>query len=713
MRQQELSDCGVACLASIVKFYGGESSLEQLREFSGTTKQGTTLIGLCQAAGKMGFDTDGFKCGIEDLKTISEPVILHVTLFDRLLHYVICYGFDEGKFIIGDPAQGLKKVKEKELLAIWKTKSLLILKPNADLGLKKERLKKKKLWIIGIVKEDINILIAALFLGAILTVLGLSTAIFSQKLIDDILPGKDWDKLLLGIILLSILVIGNSLLTYFRGYLLMRQNRDFNLRIINKFYRLLLFIPKSFFDSRKTGEIISRMNDTTRIQSIISFLIGSLVISILVLIISTGYTFIYSFKVGLIYSFSIPLYVGLAWMYNKKIIGSHREVMVAAAHNESNFIDTINGIETIKSFNRQHSFEALTQAIFRNLQDKAFSLGKLNLSYGLVSGTTGAVFSLSIIVILAVNVMNDQMTMGEMVALLTISSNIIPTVSSLTSTNMQLQEAKVAFERMFEFADIKPEFDEKVTIEKAFGEFRSLQVKGLNFRFPGRKELLKKINFEVKKGEMIALLGENGCGKSTLLQILQKFYEVKSPHIMVNDEKWAEINIRVWRDVLSYVPQNIKIFNTDLVNNISLSGEIIEFEKVIKWCSEWGFSSFFEKFPQGFLTVLGEEGVNISGGQKQLVALARALYRQPQLLLLDEATSAMDRATENYILDLLEELKASMAIILVTHRIKTAKKADRIYTIENGSISHSGNHQQLLMTDNFYSISYQELIEQK
>jgi len=301
--------------------------------------------------------------------------------------------------------------------------------------------------------------------------------------------------------------------------------------------------------------------------------------------------------------------------------------------------------------------------------------------------------------------------LGEMVALLTISGNIIPTVSSLANANVQLQEAKVAFERMFEFADIKPEFEEEAIKEDPFREFKSLQVKNLNFRFPGRRQLLKEINFEVKKGEMIALLGENGCGKSTLLQVLQKFYQIKSSSIIVNGSEWDKINVKEWRNIVSYVPQNIKIFNTDLINNISLSVDPKEYEKVIRWCSEYGFDQFIEKFPQGFSTILGEDGINISGGQKQIVALARALYRQPQLLLLDEATSAMDRTTENCILRLLDQLKTSLAIILVTHRIKTAQKADRIYTIENGRISTSGSHQQLLLTNNFYSDSYRELIQ--
>lgn len=218
IQQLDQSDCGVACLASIIKFHGGESKAEKLREVSGTSKYGTTLLGLYQAANQLGFDAKGYEAEMENLKKIDQPVILHVTMNKQLNHYVICHGFEKNFFTIADPGKGVSKYTEGELLAIWETKTLLQLKPNEQFVKKEAINSRRKQWILNLVKEDYNILTTALFLGIIITVLGLATAIFSQKLIDDILPARDDSKLILGLTLLGLLLFSRSGLSYLRAF---------------------------------------------------------------------------------------------------------------------------------------------------------------------------------------------------------------------------------------------------------------------------------------------------------------------------------------------------------------------------------------------------------------------------------------------------------------------------------------------------------------
>lgn len=209
---------------------------------------------------------------------------------------------------------------------------------------------------------------------------------------------------------------------------------------------------------------------------------------------------------------------------------------------------------------------------------------------------------------------------------------------------------------------------------------------------------------ESSKGEIVALLGESGSGKSTLLQILQKFYDYERGKIIINQNvDWNKISHQAWRSHIGVVPQEIKIFSGSLLDNICLGDTQKEAEDIVLFCREYGFDRYFEEFPQNYLTILGEEGVNISGGQKQLVALARALYQKPQLLLLDEATSAMDNKMEQFVLDLLNKIKVEASIIIATHRLRPAKQADRIYIIENGRIQHEGAPAELIIGKNFYS----------
>lgn len=227
IRQKDQSDCGVACLASVIQFYGGEQKLEHLRELSGTTKTGTTLLGLYQAANKIGLLAEAYEADIENLRKQEFPCILHIVKEKRLQHYVIYYGVDNDQFLINDPAEGVKLIPASELDELWQSKALLLLKPTPKFVQKKEIQQARWHWLKELVLEDLEILILALALGIFITVLSLSTAIFSQQLIDIILPNRDITKLFLGTIFLSFLLLGRSGLTYIRQLFLIRQSRDF------------------------------------------------------------------------------------------------------------------------------------------------------------------------------------------------------------------------------------------------------------------------------------------------------------------------------------------------------------------------------------------------------------------------------------------------------------------------------------------------------
>lgn len=723
-KQLDQSDCGVACLASVIKYYGGSASLEQLREESGTTKHGTTLLGLYQACPALHLKAEAMEAeGVHNLSEVEFPVLLHVVIDEKLQHYVVCYGqvakasSGEGdNYIIGDPGKGIVHYTKAELEKIWQSKTLLTLQPTKNF-VKTEKIKAdKRTWLKNLVEEDLPLLLIALVIGVIITVLAMTTAIFSQRLIDDILPAKDGPRLLLGLGSLVILLLARSCMSYIRNLFLIRQSKELNIRMIKGFYNALLYLPKSFFDSRKTGELMARMNDTRRIQSAISYVAGNVVIDGLIIIVSLVFVHVYAWQVGLVVLGTLPFYALIIWRFNSKIIRGQKEVMQHHAYNESNYIDTIQGIATIKAMNKQPLFSTITQKIYAGFQQKIFNLGKVGISYSWVSEVTGVLVLASVFGYASYLVLQNVLQLGEMVAVLSMAGGIMPAVTRLAAANIQIKEATVAFNRMYEFASIPPEFSQEQEVthgvtqshsesETGF-KFESLAVNNLSFRFKGRKRLLHNIHFTLKKGEMIALLGESGCGKSTLLQILQKFYPPEEGEIIVNGtSSWESISHINWRSILGVVPQDIKIFSGTLLDNICLGVVSKEANNIVSFCKTHGFSTYFEQFPQSYYTLLGEEGLNLSGGQKQLVALVRALYQNPQLLLLDEPTAAMDRNMEEFVLNLLQKLSIQMGIILVTHRPKPANRADRIYVIENGKLITDGTPQELRLTQNLFSES--------
>ena len=705
--QLDQSDCGVACLMSIIKLNGGSNSIEKLRELSGTTKQGTTMLGLYQVANKIGFIAEGCEADIQALIDHKQPVILHVVIENQLQHYVVCYLYDEKLgFLIGDPAKGIYYLSEAALDKIWVSKSCLTLKVNEHFVKAETEKNSQKKWFLALLKEDYKLLWISVLLGVFVAGLGLAMSLFSQKLIDDILPSNNINKLIAGIGLLAVLLMARVGISVLREYFLMQQSKDFNNRINKHFFTSLLQLPKPFFDTRKIGELVARLNDTQRVQRVIKMLASSLVIDVLVTVISLVFLFIYSWKIGFIALLSVPIYFYIIYRSNQKIIRSQKEVMQSYAFNESNYINSIQGIATIKNDNKQDIFNKANEIIFANFQDKIFHLGKINLSLSWQSGLASVFFLIGILIYTSIQVFNEEIKLGELMAILGIVGSLMPSIANLALISIPINEAKIAFQRMYEFASIEKEKEDGQSIT----EISTITIQNLSFRFAGRSELFKNINLNIEKGKFTAIVGESGSGKSTLGQILQRFYPFENGNIIVNNQySFNEIALKNYRDFLGVIPQEITIFNGNVIDNILL-GSTDTPENIIQFLTHFGFDTYFNQLPQGLATILGEEGINLSGGQKQIIALARVLYKKPQFLILDEATSAMDRNTENFTMNLFKKIKPNCAILFISHRLNTLKNvADEIYVLDNKSITHHGNHQKLMQSSNFYSNYWKDL----
>lgn len=700
--QHDQADCGVACLLSIIRYYKGNATNEGIRELSGTTKQGTTLLGLYQAANQLGFDAKGCQFDIDALKEHKQPAILHVIINGQLEHYVDFFGYAQTKFIIGDPATGIQVYSQSQLAEIWKTGICLVLKPNDSFQTVKQIRRDKLKWFSKLLKEDVNLLISSVILGLLLATLSMATSIFSQKLIDTYLPSKDTINLLVAVLFLLFLLIMRSVFQYLRGKLMIRQNMCFSNRIVDYFYNSLLILPKQFFDSREVGDMVARLNDTSRIQRTISLIIGSLFIDLLTVLVSYIVILYYSWEIALVTSLFIPLYFVIIFSQNKKILEQQKRVMVGFARTESNYIDTIKGVVEVKSSNNHHTFGKKGSCIYSEYQQQVFNLGNTQLSLSVLYGVIGILFICSLLAIGGYFVIDGSMKLGALIATFSLASTLIPSITNLAIMPIPISEARIAFERMFEFSSVKTE---NSTTGINISEIESLNLINISFRFPGQKLLLKNISLYVNVGEIIALIGESGCGKSTIAQIIERFYFPEKGEIFINNEiPIQNLNLYQWRNFVGYVAQFPHIFNGTVAENILFETDSLNYKKLTEFLDNSGLNKYINALPQGLFTNVGEKGINLSGGQIQLISLARALIKYPKIMVLDEITSSMDRETENYVLGILREIKRNTAIIFISHRLHVLKTlADRIYVIENSTIKTKGSHTELLESNNFYS----------
>ena len=338
--QHDSSDCGAACLVSILRYYGGSSTIEKIRKLSGTSQTGSSMLGLYQAAIHCGMDATGYEASIKEIIDYDNILIMHVTIDEGLDHYIISFGYEDGKFTIWDPAKGLTFMSEDELDRIWLSKKCLGLVPNDAFKLEKENKKGKKEWILKTVKPEQDILIISVVVGILISALGLVMAVFTQKLIDKILPSTEMKVLIIASVLVLILLSSRIILSAIRQFLLLTQGRSFNIRIVDDFYSSLLFLPKSFFDTRKTGDFVARLNDTMRIQRVIAEIVGVYIIDILILIITIITLFYYSRMSAILSLICLPLFYLIVSRWNKKIIYAQHTVMSGYALSESNFINS-------------------------------------------------------------------------------------------------------------------------------------------------------------------------------------------------------------------------------------------------------------------------------------------------------------------------------------------------------------------------------------
>ena len=711
IKQHDITDCGAACLASISAHYQLEIPIARIRQYAGTDKKGTNVLGLLEAAQKLGFEAKGVRGVKDSLFKIPKPAIAHVIVKEQLQHYVVIYEVTPSFVKIMDPGTGkIHKKTHEEFEKEW-TGVLVIMLPDDDFKKANEKVSiLKRFWFL--LKPHKYIIIQA-FVGALVyTLLGFSTSIYIQKITDYVLVDGNTNLLNLLSIIMILLLLLQIVIGVFKDVFLIKTGQQIDARLILGYYKHLLKLPQQFFDTMRVGEIISRINDAVKIRTFINGVSLNLTVNVLILFFSFGLMFTYYWKLALVMLAVVPLYLLIYLIINKLNKRVERKIMETAADLESQLVESLNAVATIKRFGLED---------FANIKTETRFIGLLKIGYksalnSVFSGTSAQfVTQLLTIILLWVGsgyVIDRQITPGELLSFYAIIGYFTGPVASLIGANVQIQNALIAADRLFEIMDLEREGSEnKIVLKKeAIGD---IVFKNVFFRYGTRVEVFKNFSLTFPKGKISAIVGESGSGKSTLISLLQNIYPIQGGQIYIGNTDLKYFENSSLRNLISVVPQKIDLFAGNVVENIAVGEFQPDMERILQICSDIGILEFVESLPNGFATYLGENGATLSGGQKQRIAIARALYKQPEILVLDEATSSLDSSSENYIQKTIAKLReADKTIILIAHRLSTVVQADKIVVLEKGVVIEDGTHQELYTAQAAYYNLWQQQMPQ-
>lgn len=702
VKQRDISDCGAACLASVAAYYNLQLPVARIRQYAGTDKKGTNVLGMIEAAQKLGFQAKGVKGPLEALANVPKPVIAHVVLKGVLPHFVVIFQVTGKHVVYMDPMDGdFHRETHDDFKKIW-TSVLILLMPEEDFKPGNEKVSHlQRFWCL--LRPHRSVLFQSLFGAMVYTVLGLSTSIYVQKIVDNVLVEGNRNLLnLLGVIMLLILLlqlfVGNL-----KSIFAIKTGQQLDARLILGYYKHLLKLPQQFFDTMRVGEITSRINDAVKIRVFINDVALTLVVNIFVVVFSFALMFTYYWKLALIMLAIIPVYLIIYQVSNRVNKKLQRKLMEDNAELGSQLVESLNSVATIKRFGLEEHANMKTENRFIRLLQTIYRSGVSNLYIGSAANIITSAFVISMLWIGSIFVIDRQLSPGELLSFYALVGYFTGPAMGLITANKSMQDALIAADRLFEIMDLEQEEStQKVVLQPNM--IGDIVFNNVTFSYGNRVAVFRHFNLLVKKGRITAIVGESGSGKSTLMSLLQNIYPLKEGNIAIGNTDIRYIQHESLRRQVSVVPQQIDLFAGTVSENIAVGEFEPDMQLVLSIAQQLGILEFIEKLPDGFNTVLGEHGVNLSGGQRQRIAIARALYRNPEILILDEATSSLDPVSDLYVQHVMQGLRdAGKTIIVIAHRLSTVVSADKIVVLQDGALAEEGTHDQLLARNTVYA----------
>ncbi len=703
VKQRDASDCGAACLASVASYFGLHVPVSRIRQYAGTDKQGTSLFGLIEAAEQLHFQARGAKAVGIALAGIPLPAVFHLVLENGLQHFVVVYKIRKKWVRYMDPAIGKLITRPRPVFEKSWSGVILLLLPSDQFRRGNEK-KSAFFRFWQLIGPHRNLLLQALLGAGVYTMLGLSTSIYVQKIIDFVLP--DANKHLLNI--LSLLMIGLLCFQVITGYLkslmALRTGQQIDSRLILGYYKHLLELPQRFFDSMRVGEIISRVNDAVRVRLFINDVALGVIVNMLTMVLSITAMFIYYWKLALIMLLAIPGYLLIYGISNRLNAKWQRSMMEAGAALESQLVESIQGVSTIRRFGVQAWFNLKTENRFISLMRAVFISSR---SVLLLANATEWITRLLTITILWTGsylVIGQVISPGELLSFYTLTAFFTTPVQALIGANQSMQDALIAADRLYEIIDLETEKENHGGPGMNRFPGGDLVLKNVHFSYGPANTVFSGLELRIPENRITAVMGESGCGKSTLLSLIQKFYPLSEGNILIGEMDIQDISTNLLRDRVSAVPQQTDLFQGNFISNIALGDPVPDLGRIYDISQRLGLHEFIARLPGRYHSVIREQGINLSGGQKQKLGIARALYRDPAILILDEATSALDPESERQVQETLRWFyNQKKTIIVIAHRLSTIQLCDSIIFLKQGKPATCGTHEMLLSTDREYA----------
>lgn len=711
-RQLDAMDCGPTCLRMIVKHYGKHIGADSLKRNSQVGTTGASLLGLSEAAEKIGFRTISAKITFEQLLTDAPlPCILHWNQY----HFVVLTpSANKRKLTIADPAKGLVVYSMKEFLEQWLSTNhhgeargiALLLTPTPQFYQQEAEKSATIGWeLLSQYTFKYKAHLFQLFIGLLIgSILQLIFPFLTQSIVDTGINTHNLQFIQIILIAQFTLFLGRTVVEFIRSRILLFVSTHVNLSILSDFWMKLMRLPPSFFDTKQTGDILQRINDHHRIESFITGTALQTFFSIINLVVFSIVLRLYNTTVFAVFAIGSILYflwIRIFLKYRRNL--DYKKFAVASREN-SMTMQLIQGIQEIKLNDAEHlkrwEWEGI-QALMFKLNFKTLSLSQYQ--------QAGAFFlnegkNILVTFLVAKSVLNGQLTIGAMVAIQYIIGQLNSPIEQLIGFTQQAQDAKISLERLNEIHQLDDEEPADKQFLKSLPVNRTISLKDFTFAYSGagNAPVLKNISLVIPEGKTTAFVGMSGSGKTTLLKVLLKFYADYKGEIKLGEADLRHMSPKFWRRQCGSVMQDSFIFSDSIANNIAVGDEYPVHEKLLHACRVANILSFIESMPLGFNTKIGAEGNGISAGQKQRILIARVVYRNPTFIFFDEATNALDSNNEKIIMENLLEFFKGKTVIIVAHRLSTVKEADKIVVLENGEIKEEGSHIELTRDKGMY-----------
>ncbi|WP_372673500.1 peptidase domain-containing ABC transporter [Cylindrospermopsis raciborskii] len=690
--QASEEDCGAACLVSLCKYYGRFLTINKSREAVGTGQLGTTLLGLKRGSDSLGFNSRAVKAAPEILDRITEiplPAIIHW----RGHHWVILYGNRGKKYVIADPAVGVRYIERQELLAAWNGVTLLLEPDPEQFSTQSQEQPHSGLlrFFLRILPYR-GLLAQVIIINIILGVLALGTPVLIQLLTDDVLVRGDLQLLSVVVCAVVVMTVFSSSLQLIQSTMIAHFGQRLQLGLVLDFGRKLLQLPLSYYESRRSGEITSRLSDINEINQLVSQLVILLPSQFFVALISLGLMLFYSWQLTIAVIIFAAVMTLVALPFLPILQQKTRSLLVLGAENQGVLVETFKGAQVVKTTNAAPQFWDEFQSRFGRFANLNFSTIQLDIINGTIAKLLSSLGGVILLGLGSILVINHQLSIGQMLAFNTLQINVLALIVFVVGLVDEYFRSQTAISRLLEVIDATPEVVGGG--QKPIAQIASdadIFFSHLTFHHLGRVDLLDDFSLKLPGGNVIAIIGKSGCGKSTLAKLLAGLYQPSSGNIRIGVFNIHDLALDCLRQQVVYVPQDPHFWSRSILENFRLGIPNLSFDQIVQACEIADADGFISQLPNKYQTVLGEFGANLSGGQRQRLAIARGILNNPPVLILDEATAGLDPVSETHVLDRLLAFRKGKTTILITHRPSVMHRADWIVLLEQGKIQLQGS----------------------